>query len=171
MKSGFINKIAHTVIALVVFIGSANAQSKGDVATATDLYNEIKLQDSLLFAAFNTRDIQTFKNYFSEDLEFFHDKGGLTGINETVNFLKTTTQQQSDLKRELINGTLEVFPIPGYGAMEIGSHQFCHTKNACLPDRQGKEECGTFKFVQIWQKKDGQWKITRVISYGHLIKK
>lgn len=167
MKSGFIYKISLTVIVLVVVLGSSNAQLEGGISSTTDLYNEIKLQDSLLFAAFNIRDVETFKNYFSEDLEFFHDIGGLTGIDETVNFLKTTTEQKSDLKRELVNGSLEVFPIPGYGAMEIGSHQFCHTENACLPDRQGKEECGTFKFVQIWQKKDGQWKITRVVSYGH----
>lgn len=167
MKSVLINKIALILIALVVVLGSANAQLKEDVATTTGLYNEIKLQDSLLFAAFNTRDIETFKNYFSEDLEFFHDIGGLTGYDVTINFLKTTAQQKSDLKRELVKGSLEVFPIPGYGAMEIGSHQFCHTENASLPDRQGKDDCGTFKFVQIWQKKDDQWKITRVVSYGH----
>lgn len=160
MKSVLINKIALILIALIVVLGSANAQLKEDVATTTDLYNEIKLQDSLLFAAFNTRDIETFKNYFSEDLEFFHDIGGLTGYDVTINFLKTTAQQKSDLKRELVKGSLEVFPIPGYGAMEIGSHQFCHTEN-------GKDDCGTFKFVQIWQKKDDQWKITRVVSYGH----
>lgn len=160
MKSVLINKIALILIALVVVLGSANAQLKEDVATTTGLYNEIKLQDSLLFAAFNTRDIETFKNYFSEDLEFFHDIGGLTGYDVTINFLKTTAQQKSDLKRELVKGSLEVFPIPGYGAMEIGSHQFCHTEN-------GKDDCGTFKFVQIWQKKDDQWKITRVVSYGH----
>ncbi|MBP9102679.1 MAG: nuclear transport factor 2 family protein [Chitinophagaceae bacterium] len=160
MKSVLINKIVLILIALVVVLGSANAQLKEDVATTTDLYNEIKLQDSLLFAAFNTRDIETFKNYFSEDLEFFHDIGGLTGYDVTINFLKTTAQQKSDLKRELVKGSLEVFPIPGYGAMEIGSHQFCHTEN-------GKDDCGTFKFVQIWQKKDDQWKITRVVSYGH----
>ncbi|MBK7290946.1 MAG: nuclear transport factor 2 family protein [Chitinophagaceae bacterium] len=167
MKSVLINKIVLILIALVVVLGSANAQLKEDVATTTDLYNEIKLQDSLLFAAFNTRDIETFKNYFSEDLEFFHDIGGLTGYDVTINFLKTTAQQKSDLKRELVKGSLEVFPIPGYGAMEIGSHQFCHTENGSPPDRQGKDDCGTFKFVQIWQKKDDQWKITRVVSYGH----
>ncbi len=130
------------------------------VQNKLNLYNEIKLQDSLLFAAFNARDITTFKNYFSEDLEFFHDKGGLTDYEYTINSLIETAKQNNQLKRELVKGSLEVFPIPGYGAMEIGSHQFCHFEN-------GKEECGTFKFVQIWQKKDGQWKITRVISYDH----
>ena len=95
MKSVLINKIVLILIALVVVLGSANAQLKEDVATTTDLYNEIKLQDSLLFAAFNTRDIETFKNYFSEDLEFFHDIGGLTGYDVTINFLKTTAQQKT----------------------------------------------------------------------------
>jgi hypothetical protein len=27
--------------------------------------------------------------------------------------------------RELVPGTLEVHPIPGYGALEIGAHRFC----------------------------------------------
>ncbi|MNC99919.1 hypothetical protein D3C83_183680 [compost metagenome] len=53
-----------------------------------------------------------------------------------------------------------MYPIPGYGAMEVGVHRFCHVEN-------GKEDCGNFKFVHIWQKKDGQWKITRVVSYDH----
>src|SRR6266705_59564 len=30
-----------------------------------------------------------------------------------------------------------------------------------------KNECGTFRFVHIWQKKDGEWKISRAISYSH----
>ncbi len=37
---------------------------------------------------------------------------------------------------------------------------FCHVEN-------GKNECGTFRFVHIWQKKDGEWKISRAISYSH----
>ncbi len=44
--------------------------------------------------------------------------------------------------------------------MEIGAHQFCHEEN-------GKMDCGTFQFLMIWQKKDGEWKITRVASYDH----
>ncbi len=97
---------------------------------------------------------------FTEDLEFYHDKGGLTGYEHTIDFLKTTAQGNNQLKRELVKGSLEVYPIPGYGAMEIGMHRFCHLEN-------GKQDCGTFKFVHIWQKKDNQWKITRVISYDH----
>jgi hypothetical protein len=31
----------------------------------------------------------------------------------------------------------------------------------------GKNECGTFRFVHIWKKKDGESKISRAISYSH----
>ena len=125
------------------------------------LYKEISRMDSILFNSFNTRDVVKFATFFSDDLEFYHDKGGLTGYDQTMNFMKDVAgNKNNDLKRELMKGSLEVYPIPGYGAMEIGIHSFCHLEN-------GQQNCGTFKFVHIWQKKDGVWKISRVVSYDH----
>jgi len=161
MKKAFSNTIIPILLAVIFSVGTINAQNnEKQVSSSSDLFNEINKQDSLLFDAFNTRDIKTFKSYFSKDLEFFHDKGGLTNYDYTVNFLSETKIKESDLRRDLVKGTLEVYPIPGYGAIEIGSHRFCHDEN-------GKLDCGTFKFVQVWQKKDDQWKVTRVISYAH----
>jgi ketosteroid isomerase-like protein len=60
----------------------------------------------------------------------------------------------------MLRETLEVYPIPGYGAMEIGQHRFTHTEN-------GKTETADFKFVHVWKKAGGQWRVTRVVSYGH----
>jgi len=138
-----------------------NAQTKKeDSLSQVSLYKEIAHLDSVVFNAFNTRDIELFKTMFTTDLEFYHDKGGLTGFKHTIDFMTTTAKNNTDLKRELVPGSLEVYPIPGYGAMQIGSHKFCHTEN-------GKASCGTFKFVHIWQKKDGAWKISRVVSYDH----
>lgn len=134
-----------------------NAQNK---KVDSALYLQIAHMDSVLFNAFNSRDTATFKNLFTQDLEFYHDKGGLTGYNQTVEFMRATARNNNGLKRDLVPGTLEVYPIPNYGAMEIGSHTFCHTEN-------GKQDCGTFKFVHIWKKTGNEWKITRVISYGH----
>lgn len=135
-------------------INSANAQSAKD-----PLYADIARMDSILFNAFNKRDVEKFKSFFAEDLEFFHDKGGLTNYEHTINFMKDVAKNNNGLRRDL-KGTLEVYPIPGYGAMQIGSHTFCHLEN-------GKQDCGTFKFVHIWQNKNGEWKITRVVSYDH----
>jgi Domain of unknown function (DUF4440) len=153
MKSG-IKKISIFLL-LTSFSVFVNAQSANDT-----LYHEIKKMDSILFTAFNTRDIEKFKSLFDTDLEFYHDKGGLTNYDYTINSLKETAKRNDGLRRELVKGSLEVFPVPGYGAMQIGAHSFCHNE-------KGKQDCGTFKFVHIWQKKNGDWKITRVISYDH----
>jgi len=160
MKSKrFLLKFFLAVI-LISAVNLANSQSKQDSIANLDLYTEIAHMDSVVFNAFNTRNVDKFKTLFTEDLEFYHDKGGLTNYDQTVDFLKTTAETNNQLKRELVKGSLEVYPIPGYGAMQIGAHTFCHIENS-------KQECGTFKFVHIWQKKNGEWKISRVVSYGH----
>lgn len=143
------------LIPLTGIINRTNAQSAKD-----SLYNEITQMDSILFNAFNTRDVEMFNSLFTHDLEFYHDKGGLTNYEHTIGFMKEVAQNNNGLRRDLVKGSLEVYPIPGYGAMEIGAHTFCHLE-------KGKKNCGTFKFVHIWQKKNGEWKISRVVSYGH----
>lgn len=160
MKPKSYHFILFLLAAMVVAGLRTNAQQSQNAAANQDLYREIAKQDSIVFTAFNSRDIELFKTKFSADLEFFHDKGGLTGYDHTINFLKATTQANSDLKRELVKESLEVYPIPGYGAIQVGQHRFCHFEN-------GKKDCGTFKFVHIWKKKDDQWIITRVVSYDH----
>ena len=161
MKS---KSLLQVVILIVIMhlcvITLLNAQPVNSPQTTTDLYKEIETMDSLLFNAFNTRDTNQFKTMFAADLEFYHDKGGLTGYDHTMEFMRSAAKANNGLRRDLVKGSLEVYPIPGYGAMEIGSHTFCHMEN-------GKPDCGTFRFVHIWQKKDGTWKITRVVSYGH----
>src|SRR5215203_4469386 len=121
---------------------------------SNSLYNEIAHMDSVLFNAFNNRDIERFKTLFTTDLEFYHDKGGLTDYNYSIQSLKNTAAQNNGLRRELVKGSLEVYPIKDYGAIQIGVHTFCHREN-------GKMDCGTFKFVHVWKKINSEWKITR----------
>ena len=96
-----------------------NAQSAKD-----SIYNEIAHMDSVVFNAFNTRDVEKFKSLFDQDLEFYHDKGGLTNYEHTINFMKEVAKNNNGLRRDLVKGSLEVYPIPGYGAMEIGGLHF-----------------------------------------------
>ena len=148
---------------MILFIGvnKISAQTGNDSLANRELYNEIAKMDSILFDAFNSRDIVKFGSLFTQDLEFYHDKGGLTSYEYTMNFMKEVAKNKAnDLRRDLVRGSLEVYPIPGYGAMEIGAHTFCHSEN-------GKQDCGTFKFVHIWKKENGAWKISRVVSYDH----
>jgi hypothetical protein len=154
-------KILIFPITLFIGINKVNAQAGIDSLSSRELYNEIAKMDSILFNAFNSRDVIKFGSLFTKDLEFYHDKGGLTNYEYTMNFMKDVAgNKNNDLKRELVKGSLEIYPIPGFGAMEIGAHTFCHLEN-------GKQDCGTFKFVHIWKKENGAWKISRVVSYDH----
>lgn len=143
-----------------LFICFIVANVNGQNADPKKLYNDIIKQDSIMFAAFNQKDSKTLASFFSKELEFFHDKSGLTGYDYNVKALAEITKRFPDMNRQLVPGSAVVYPIPNYGAILEGKHQFCHTEN-------GKLDCGTFKFIHIWQWKDSSWKITRIISYDH----
>ena len=147
-------------ILILTFMNAVTAQEKKVASTLPELYNEIAKMDSIMFAAFNTQDMTNFKSLFTEDLEWFQDNGGLISYKTVFENFDNTFKKPFKLTRELVPASLEVHPIKDYGAIEIGVHRFRHFEN-------GKEETGTFKFLMIWQKKDGQWKISRVISYDH----
>lgn len=140
--------------------GQKEGQASPAVPVAPALYDEIARLDSLMFDAFNARDLDKLKTYFTADLEFYQDNEGLASYAQTIKDFKVMFEQNIKLRRELVKGSLEVYPVKDYGAIEIGVHRFCHIEN-------GKDECGTFKFLHVWQKRDGGWKIARVISYGH----
>ena len=145
---------------LVLLLCTCSGMVAQTKKTSDTLYTKIEHLDSVLFNAFNSRDTAVFKKFFTDDLEFYHDKGGLTGYRETIGFMRSTAKNNNGLRRDLVPGSLEVYPIPNYGAMEMGAHKFCHLEN-------GRLDCGTFKFVHIWKKIGDEWKITRVVSYGH----
>lgn len=125
-----------------------------------DLFKKIESLDSIVFTAFNTCDIEKFGSMFTKDLEFYHDKGGLTDYAYTINAIKGNCDRKLGLTRTLVPDSMEVYPIGDYGAVQIASHKFCHDEN-------GKADCGTFRFVHVWKFEHQQWKISRVISYDH----
>lgn len=142
---------------------SVLAQSQNErkvAATQKELLNKIANLDSSLFAAYNSKNLDLMKTYFTSDLEWYQDNGGLIGFETVFLNFQSIFNRDYDLKRSLIKESLEVYPIEGYGAIEIGKHQFTHIEN-------GKPEIGTFKFLMIWKNENGSWKISRVISYDH----
>lgn len=152
-------RLITSVFFFFLLAGSFSAKGQ-NTQSACDVYQEIAHMDSVLFTAFNNRDLEKFQSLFTKDLEFYHDEGGLTGYEHTIAFLKNLKESNSQLKRALVKGSLEVYCIKDYGAVQIGAHTFCHPEN-------GRLDCGTFKFVHVWKKINNDWKISRVISYDH----
>ena len=149
------------VLAAFIYADLVNAQTNQNLSPE-DLTKKIAYMDSVLFYAFNTCDVNLLKSLFTEDLEFYHDAGGLTNYSQNVNSIVQRCNRETKVRRELVKGSLEVFPIKDFGAVEIGSHRFYYTEKG----QQEKLE-GTFKFVHIWKNTNGHWKISRVISYDH----
>jgi Domain of unknown function (DUF4440) len=124
------------------------------------LYDIIIAQDSILFAAFNARNIEALKSYFEDKLEVYQDNVGLRNYEQTNQAFTALFKMDYVLTRKPILESIEVYPIKNFGAIETGQHTFCHTEN-------GKLECATFKFVHIWENKEGKWKIIKIITYDH----
>jgi hypothetical protein len=98
--------------------------------------------------------------YFDKDLEFYHDNDGKLSYDDVrAGFTKMFSTLLAP-RRTLVRGTMRVYPVPNYGAMQVGEHLFCHIE-------QGKPDCGVFQFTHVWRKADGRWRITRALSYGH----
>lgn len=148
----------HIAVDVVREKPEAGRMASGDKA----LFDEISRQDAALFQAFNQRDLKTLDSFFTKDLEFYHDKEGRTGYEKNMESFQRNFASEARVRRELVEGTLEVYPIAGYGAVELGIHRF-YTSGKGQPEQL----TATARFVHLWELKDGTWKISRVISYDH----
>lgn len=122
----------------------------------SDLYQTVLKLDSTFFEAYNTCNINKQKEFYSDSIEFYHDKSGLE-TSKKVLLENTQKYICGKVTRELVKGSVEVSPIPGYGAAEIGSHMFHN-------NQEKNDTPHPSKFVIIWQNKNDKWTITRVIS-------
>jgi hypothetical protein len=139
----------------------ADAQSPKGKPANDELFRTIAALDTAVFDAYNRCDLEKFGSFFTEELEFYHDNGGLTDRTRQSLVESVKNNICGKVRRELVSGSLEVYPLKGYGAVEIGVHRFHH------PGQEKTEPVGEAKFIQIWQNKDGVWKISRVISFDH----
>jgi len=148
---------------LAVFATPANAQAVPpleSIKSQAELNKAIATLDAALFDSYNRCDLEKFSSFFVDDVEFYHDQGGLTlGRQKLTESVKNNICGKTT--RELVPGTLQVYYMKGYGAVEMGVHRFHH------PGHEDTEGVGEGKFIHLWQYKDGAWKITRVISYDH----
>ena len=140
------------------------AQPRPSKEESEALFRTISGLDGEVFDAYNRCDLEKLGSFFTEDLEFYHDQTGLSrGRQAMVDAVKQNICGK--VRRDLVPGTLEVYPLKQYGAMEIGEHRFCDTKKYT---KCGEQDSGLAKFVMLWRNENGTWKITRVISYDHI---
>ena len=123
-----------------------------------ELYNSIVHMDSVYFNAYNDCDMDKQADIYADSIEFYHDGSGLETSKKAL--LAAIKQNIcGKVTRVLVKGSIEVYEIPHFGAIEIGLHRFInhtdHSKVRCQ-DRINLLSSGGTKMI-IWQ-------INRVIS-------
>jgi hypothetical protein len=149
------------VLSILILLSACSTGKK--IANASyvpddpELYRTILGQDSIFFKAYNTCDIGKQAMMYNDNIEFYHDNGGLTTNKEDI--LESIRKNIcGKVTRELVAGSVEVYPVKNFGAVEIGLHTFYNNiERPGIPSRPGK-------FIIIWQNKNNAWFINRVVS-------
>ncbi len=139
-----------------------DGQLQPRLPSSEKLYDTIAQMDSVVFEAFNHRNLSKLRTMFSEDLEFYHDLGGVTRYAENMEAFGKAFAGERLVRRELVAGSLEVYPIKDYGAVEMGVHRFYATEKG-----QQEKLSSEARFIHVWHRIDNEWTITRIISYAH----
>jgi len=145
---------------LILSVTPLRGQSK------EELFDTISQLDSSLFEAYNLCDLETYGTFLSEDLEFYHDKQGLTKSRaselESMVIFCGEQRERQQLRRELVEESLQVFPMNEYGALATGEHIFY-----LVIDEQTSKSVNKAKFTTLWKFENDEWKMTRTFSYDH----
>lgn len=142
--------------------------AKGQESRKSELYRALKTRDSLIFEiGFNRCNLAPYDTLISEDLEFYHDKGGPSYGKAAfiASVQKNICNGSYKPKRELVDSSLKVFPMYNngvlYGAVQKGTHLFY------INEANGWKHTGTAAFIHLWLIHNGRWKLKRVLSYDH----
>lgn len=144
--------------ALLLPAGAIRAQT--GLSSDAPLYRTQQALDAALFGAYNRCELDAFGALVDPAIEFYHDQGGLsTGRAAIVDAVRRNICGK--VRRELVEGSFEVHEMHGYGALTIGFHRFCELAN------QDRRCDGIARFAMLWQQREGQWFLTRVLSFDH----
>jgi hypothetical protein len=148
---------------------AALAMTLVEVPSQPALTEAIAGRDSALFdVMFAQCDPSALKGLVTDDMEFYHDKGGMMGRDAFIaDYAKNCAAKRAldawRSRRELVAPTLKVYAIPGFGAVEEGTHVFYERKG------EGPERlAGKARFSILWKlDTDGQWRMARTFSIDH----
>lgn len=158
MKTIFIAAIA---FGSVLFASPCFAQNNNPGA----LLNQTALEaDTSFFKAYNECDIATLSSRVDDNLEFYHDQGGVT--NGKAAFLESIQKYVcGKAERRLVSESFQVFEMKGIGFLTQGEHTFC---NKIETPNCKDETNGIGKFFMLWTKTDRGYVLTRVFSFEHI---
>ena len=140
------------------------AAVSAQVEKKSELFQLLKEMDQKMYAiGINQCNLEQVEKLTHDDFEFYHDKDGVT--NSKKAFLKVVKTDlcstgKNVITRVLDESSLDIFPMYDkdgiYAAMQTGIHSF---------------GSASARFMHLWLLENEEWKLSRVMSYDHQIKK
>lgn len=121
--------------------------------------------DAAFWRAFNQCDAEAMGKLLADDIEFYHDRTGLTqGRRAVVRSLMKGPCGTPGLhvRREVVADSVAVDPVPDHGAIVTGIHRF-YARQGHATERLD----GGARFAVVWHKTGRRWEMRRVLSYAH----
>ena len=158
-----ITKLVYNALLVTLLLTSCNSKKESKFGIIPDyqpndqlLYDTIVAMDKAYFDAYNSCDLKRQSALYSEDIEFYHDQGGVMSIKQDI-IDAIEKNICGKVTRELVEGSIEVYPIKDYGAVQMGYHKFHNNQEPNAPSNPSK-------FIMLWQLDNDTWKISKVIS-------
>ncbi|WP_276090495.1 nuclear transport factor 2 family protein [Pedobacter sp. JY14-1] len=159
-----------TSLSLITALTMCFALTAPTSLKAQDMAAEKKVMkaDSLFWSGYNSCDLGLQERLIADDIEFYHDKGGVT-MGKTAmlaSIEKNLCGPDYRLRRVPLDSTVKIHLLKSadtvYGALITGEHVF-YLKPSGKPERLD----GHALFANLWLLKEGKWKMSRVLSYDH----
>lgn len=132
---------------------------------AADDEAAVRAADTRYWETFNSCDMKAMSELLSDDVEFYHDKTGLTATKTgLIDSLRKgpCADPTMHLRREAVAASVHFSPLAGGFALLTGTHRFYVRKEGTAEYLDGQAE-----FVAVWKITQGQWRMHRVVSYAH----
>lgn len=150
-------------VAATVALFSVFQPSHAPAQEHSSLRDTLVRLDSLLFEAiYHACDADLAERLLAEDVEFYHDRGGLLDSSRETWLADMRENGCPSAQRRLDRSSMEVHRIGDYGALQMARHEFHVLRE------DDTELVEVARFIHLWKRaSDGRWLLARVISYDH----
>lgn len=146
----------------LTWLSATNELLAQGMPSGEELEKTILELDQVFWKAYNDCDVEKMMSFVDTNVEFYHDKGGITNTRANLAEAMNSGLCRSgvnEIERQPVAETIKVFPIAGVGAILSGQHTFKGVKEP--------GDDGIAYFFHLWKFSAGSWKMTRVFSYDH----
>jgi len=114
-------------------------------------------------------DPDRLRRFLLPTFEMYHDQNGVSASTAEPFVARYTERCQprgrpgaNRLRRVLRPDSFRVYPVPGYGAIEEGFHEYYGSVGG-RPERKVTEA----RYLQLWALTPDGWRLARAFSYDH----